>query len=294
MKRLITVIAALLIFPACFAQGGEVDAAAKAAGSENAATDGAAVAEGAASEVAAADSSPAVGAPHHMLWDRANTAYLNGKYEEAAAAYDSIISLGYSSAKLYYNMGNASFREGKIGKAILYYNKAHRLQPMDRDTEYNLAVANSYVKDQIEVVPQFFLVSWMGALCRSFSSNGWAVMSIVFFALTLAGTLFYLRSGALRLRKIGFYVALCSSVFFLAALTFSISQRNELLNSDDAIVMSTAAPVKSSPDNASKDIFILHEGTKVRVVSSLNQWREIQIADGNKGWILETAIETIR
>ncbi|MCD8071604.1 MAG: competence protein, partial [Alistipes sp.] len=63
--------------------------------------------------------------------------------------------------------------------------------------------------------------------------------------------------------------------------------------SGEAIVLSSAVPVKSSPDNASKDIFIVHEGTKVFTGEKLNQWVEITLADGNKGWIIESAIEVI-
>lgn len=255
MKRLLTIIAIFALAPACFAQTG-----------------------GDANE----------------LWDRANAAYVKGDYAIATAAYDSIYAAGYSSHKLYYNLGNAYFKEGKIGKSILFYNRALLLYPSDADTRYNLAVANTFVKDNIDAVPDFFLTRWVRALRTSMSSNSWAAASLLMMAVLSASVLLYLLSDRLVLRKTGFYTGICALALFVVAMSFSIVERHEILHSQDAVIMSTAAPVKSSPDGASKDIFILHEGTKVRIISTLGKWREIEIADGNKGWITETAIETVR
>ena len=227
------------------------------------------------------------------LWNNANTAYINGDYEGAIAGYDSVLLEGYSGYKLYYNLGNAYFKSGQIGKSILNYNRALRLAPSDEDVKHNLSVANSYVKDKIERVPEFFLKTWFKSLRVSMSTNSWAVASLVLLALVFAAVLFYLLSGKMVLRKAGFYTAIVSFVLFIFAVVFSVQERSELLHSTEAVVMSSAAPVKSSPDNSSKDIFILHEGTKVRVLSTLNQWCEIAIPDGNKGWIMESSIEKI-
>ena len=80
---------------------------------------------------------------------------------------------------------------------------------------------------------------------------------------------------------------------FALAVVYAAVGRSQRIHPAEAIVMSTAAPVKSSPDPQSKDIFVLHEGTKVAVGDSLGDWREIRIADGNKGWVQVSAIEMI-
>lgn len=230
----------------------------------------------------------------NMLWERANIAYMKGNYATAAADYDSIYAAGYSSHKLYYNMGNAYFKDGKIGKSILFYNRALLLDPSDPDTRYNLTVVNTFVKDNItDGVPDFFLTRWVRALRTSLSSNSWAALSLILITFLAVAMLLYLLADRLTLRKTGFYTAICVLILFIMTISFSIIERHEILHSCDAIIMSSAVPVKSSPDNASKDIFILHEGAKVRIVSTLGAWHEIE-TDGNKGWIPKTAIETIR
>lgn len=227
------------------------------------------------------------------LWYSANAAYTSGEYKEAVLYYDSIQVLGYTNHKVYYNLGNAYFKDGNIGKAILNYERALNLKPTDGDVKYNLRVANGYIKDKIDTVPEFFLFSWIKAWRMSQSSNAWAYISIVFFILALAAALLYLLSGRIMLRKTGFYTAIVSLCMFVLTLAFSATERRQMLYSDEAVVMQGAAAVKSSPDNNSKELFIIHEGTKVKIVREIGEWKEIMISDGNKGWVSTDAIETI-
>ncbi len=237
---------------------------------------------------------PAQTAGLDKLWEDANKAYTDADYDKAIGGYTAILDAGYASHKLYYNLGNAYFKSNRIGRSILFYNRALLLKPGDRDTRYNLEIANGQIRDKIDAVPEFFLTRWVRGVRSTMGSNGWAVLSLVLLAAVLGSVLVYLLAGKLVLRKAGFYIGICSFVLMVSAFVFSISERHEILHSSQAIVMSSAAPVKSSPDGASKDIFILHEGTKVSVVSSLGEWREIEIASGDKGWIASAAIETIR
>ena len=105
--------------------------------------------------------------------------------------------------------------------------------------------------------------------------------------------LLYLLAGRLAWRKAGFYGTLAMLLVFVASTSFAVTERRELLDSTEAVVMSSSVSVKSSPDKASTDLFVLHEGTKVRTVSELGDWREIVIADGKKGWVEARTIETI-
>lgn len=232
-------------------------------------------------------------ADFNALWDRANTAYVNADYEGAIQAYDSIIAGGMVSSKLYYNLGNAYFKSGHTGKALLYYHKAQRIAPSDKDIAYNIAVANGYVKDRIEPMPEFFGTRWVRALRTSASSNTWAVVSIVVLALMLISLLLYLLPFGIRLRKTGFAFAVVFFAVLCVTVSFASVERSRYLNPSEAIVMSSAASVKSSPDASSKDIFVIHEGTVVSVIDHLGNWTEVSIADGNKGWILNSSIALI-
>lgn len=131
------------------------------------------------------------------VWERANTLYINGDYVGAAAFYEAIVDKGYISGRLFYNLGNAYFKAGELGRAVLNYNRAQKLMPYDKDVTYNLAVANGYVKDKIDTVPEFFLSRWIKAWRSSLDSNTWAARSLVLLAVALAGVLVFLwRSAA--------------------------------------------------------------------------------------------------
>ncbi len=207
--------------------------------------------------------------------------------------YDSIEQSGMVSAKLYYNMGNAYFKVGKIGKSILYYSKAQKLAPGDKDIEHNLAIANTYTRNRIEPLPEFFVKRWMNSFASVMGGNAWAALSIGLFALTLAGVLLYLLPLRRGVRKAGFWGAVAGLAMFLFAFSFASRDHSKSEESIQAIVTSASASVKSSPDNAGKDLFLLYEGAKVEVHDALNGWLEIELADGNRGWIKATAIEMI-
>ncbi len=227
------------------------------------------------------------------LWEASNAAYMEGRYAESARGYESIRSQGLESAKLYLNLGNAYYKQGMIGKAILNYNRSLVLSPGEEDATYNLSIANAYVQDKIDAVPVFFIKRWVGELRDSLSGNTWAVLSLVLFALALAGAVLYLLTAGLTWRKVGFYGSLGCLVLFLYSLGNAARAKHQARHPHTAIVMSSAAPVKSSPDAGSKDIFVLHEGTRVSVRDSLGDFREIVIASGDKGWISAQAIETV-
>ncbi len=227
------------------------------------------------------------------LFDAGNTAYVNADYHTAMEYYDSIIDMGLQSAKLYYNMGNACFKAGKIGPAILYYNKAQRLAPMNADIEHNLAVAGSFTRDNIVGVPRFFASRWVVALRSMLGSNAWALVSLALLALFFAGALLYLLPVSLRLRKTGLGVGISSAVLYIVAATFASVGRSEALHPREGVIMISACAVKSAPDASGKDLFVLHEGTKVKITDALNDWREITVQDGNSGWINVSSIALI-
>ena len=169
------------------------------------------------------------------------------------------------------NMGTGhgrNFRDGKIGQAILYYNKALNLAPGDPDIRYNLDVANSYTKDHIQSVPEFFAHKWVRSVRQTLSGNAWGILSVIFLAVMLFSTMVYLLVRIPLFRKIGFFTAIAA-----------------LFPPTEAVVMNASVSVKASPDKTGTDLFVLHEGTKVSVGNRMDQWVEITISDGKKGWI---------
>lgn len=227
------------------------------------------------------------------LWDKANTAYINNDFGAAAATYGLLLERGMSSAKLYYNLGNACFKEGNTGKAILFYRRALRLAPGNADIRHNLSVAEAETKDDIEAIPEFFLASWLRGVRHTMGCTAWTLLSLGFLLLAVGAFLLYLLAARLTLRKAGFYATIAAGVLFAFATVFAAGERRELRDRTQAVVMAAAVSVKSSPDKSAKDLFVLHEGTTVRVVDRLEEWCEVAIADGKKGWIEAKRIEII-
>ena len=228
------------------------------------------------------------------LWTAGVQAYTDGKFSDASAAWTSIEESGQNSAKLYYNLGNAWFKQGNYPKAILNYERALRLDPSYSDARYNLEFTSNFVQDKIEPVPEFILKSVARKVCYVMGSNAWAVIFLVLLAAALVMGLLFLLGSSVGKRRAGFYCGIVLLLLSAGALSFSIWQKSDSVKTDTAIVMSPVSSVKSSPSSgSSKDLFVIHEGTKVTILDEVGSWKNIALADGRQGWIPASDIEII-
>ena len=228
------------------------------------------------------------------LWNDANAAYAEGRWDAAASGYEMISDMGLESAALYCNTGNAYAKSGNVPMAILYYERALKADPSYEDAAYNLELMNTRIQDRIDPVPEFFLKKWLSAISYIMNSDAWAIVSLVLLGLTLAMFLLFLLAPSVAGRRTGFFIGLVLLVFMSFALGFSISQKKTYMNADKAIVMRPVVSVKSSPSTeSSKDLFILHEGTKVTVLDQVGTWNNISLADGRQGWLPASDMERI-
>lgn len=222
-----------------------------------------------------------------LLMEQANKYYDGSEYAAAAETYETIISNGFESADLYFNLGNAYFKLNNLPMAIFNYEKARKINPYDDDVLHNLQIANSRIIDKIEPVPQFFLFQWWDVLVKSRSMEQWARISIIAFILFLVMTLLFFLARIVWLKKTGFW----TGVAFLAVFIMSFILANQhywaIHTLTEAIIFTPTVTVKSSPRENSTDIFVIHEGIKVQITNQLGEWYEIKIPDGTKGWILE-------
>ena len=227
------------------------------------------------------------------LWNSANEAYSNAEYPTALEYYNAILERGLHSAALYYNLANTYFKTEQLGNAILYYNRAQRIAPADEDIRHNLEYAEQMTKDSIEKIPEFILTTWVRTMRGTLSSTAWCVISLSLLALALGMALLYMLAQRLTLRKTGFYIMATSTLMFIITSLFAWSEREMIVNSRDAIVMNSAISIKSSPDRAATELFVLHEGTKVSIGHEIAGWAEVRISDGRKGWVENSRIEKI-
>ena len=223
----------------------------------------------------------------------ADSAYVNGNYQEAIKVYESLLKQG-ESAELYYNLGNAYYRTENITRAVLNYERALLLSPGDGDIRFNLQIARSKTIDKIVPESEMFFVTWYRSLVNIMSVDGWGRMALVSLALVIVLFLVYLFSARVWVQKVGFFGGGILLVVFVFSNFFAWQQRQQLLNREGAIVVAPSVTVKITPAQNGTDLFILHEGTKVVITDgSMKSWREIRLADGKKGWIESKKIELI-
>jgi tetratricopeptide (TPR) repeat protein len=227
------------------------------------------------------------------IFSRANQEYANEMYANAIEDYHLILQTGYESDELYFNLGNAYFKANDIPSAILYYEKAKKLRPNDDDINFNLSVANTQIVDKIEPVPELFLKQWWRSMYNIFSTDTWTIISVVGFILFFILLAFYLLSKYIVIRKAAFYAGMI--VLFLTLITFILAfqKYNIQKYQTEAIVFTPTITVKSSPNQNSVDLFVIHEGAKVKILERVGNWCEIKIANGSVGWLPADAIKDI-
>lgn len=229
----------------------------------------------------------------NVLVDKANKAYADGLYAEAAELYRKVAASGNEAPELYYNLGNACFKMNDFPGAILWYERAKRLDPGNEDISFNLNVANDKIADKIEPVPEMFYRRWYFGLVNRLSADGWAWISVICFLAAFAAATLYLVAIRMFFRKAGFWSGTIFLLLFLFTLLFALSAGNQAQNVQEAVIFTPSVTVKSSPDDKSVDLFVLHEGTKVRIMDQIGEWYEIRIANGSVGWLQSTAMERI-
>lgn len=223
----------------------------------------------------------------------ADSAYADGDYSHAAAVYEQLLEQGVSP-ELYYNLGNAYYRQGDIPHAILSYERALLLAPSDADIRFNLQMARQKTVDKIEPESEMFFVTWLRSLVNMASTDGWARVAIIALALAVLLALAYLFAGRLWLRKLGFFGGVLMLICFILANVFAMQQRRQLTQRTGAVIMQGAVTVKSTPAQNGTELFVLHAGTRVEITDdSMTDWCEVRLPDGKQGWLESSQIEVI-
>lgn len=227
------------------------------------------------------------------LLKKAAVLYSQKLYSASAKIYEHVISKYGSSDKLYYNLGNAYYKSKNLAPAILNYERSLRLNPGDNDARFNLEMCQARIVDKIEPGGVIIFSRWFNSIGNSFNSNTWGTVSIVLFLIFVASLFGYFFARIIWLKKCSFFIGFLTLCLSALSLVYSGQQRNSIVYPDEAIIFAPTINVKSSPDQSGTDLFILHEGSKVSVLSTLGLWSEIKLEDGSVGWLETKNIQII-
>ena len=219
--------------------------------------------------------------------------YREGEFDKAIEIYEGLLNEGYQGTALYYNLANSYYRIGKLGYAILNYERALKLSPSDEDVNHNLSFANLSTIDRIQPLPKFFIFDIWETVLGMFSVNGLSYVAYVFYILLLLFIAYYFFAKTIFQQKVILFSGL--GIMIILALTFSllVVKINRETTERSGVIIVQSVTVKTSPDIKSTDTFVIHEGLKVKLEDKLDDWVKIRLADGKIGWLLAENVEKI-
>lgn len=229
----------------------------------------------------------------NKLMETGNEFYQNKQYNEAIESYETILKQGYLSTDLYYNIGNAYFKIGEIGKAILYYERALKVSPNNEDAAYNLKIVNARTVDKIQEISPLFFVKWWNVLLTSFTSTGWQIIIFIFYILLLTCIGLYFLIKNIQVQKFAFIFGTLNIAALIISMILFFSSLARESTSDYGILLKSVTTTKIAPDAQSSDAFVIHEGIKFLIEDKVNNWVKIRLRDGKVGWLLENSFDLI-
>lgn len=233
-------------------------------------------------------------AQNDKLFEQANTLYNEGDYLQAIEAYQKIEKSGVHSAALYYNLGNAYYKQNQVANSIYYFEKALLLSPDDQDIRNNLNFARNMTIDAIETIPPSGFAKLVENELGNLSYNTWGKFAIGFIVLFVTAFLLYYFSVQQNRKRAFFAISITALICSLASLGLAYHQFAKAESQKPAIVFSPEVNVKTEPNNRSEASFVLHEGTKVQVLDTMGAWKKIRLADGKIGWLPADDIKEIK
>lgn len=222
-----------------------------------------------------------------------NQFYQKQQYDKAIQSYSKVLNEGYESAELYYNIGNAYYRQGNLGFAILNYERALKLSPGDEDIRHNLALANSKTIDRINTLPEFFLFQWWESFLAVLTFSGWIYLSYIFYILLLAIIIFYFFTRRPDYQRLAFFSGIAVLLLLAVSISISVIKFNREFNIKNGVIVEQSATAKLSPDPDSKDAFVIHEGLKVKIEDKVENYYRIRLQDGKQGWLPQNDLRII-
>jgi tetratricopeptide (TPR) repeat protein len=241
---------------------------------------------------AVATFAPASASTPVELFQAGNSAYEQGRFQEAAEAYEKILGYGVADPRVLYNLANADFKLGKLGEAILNYERALRLDPSDQDTRDNLELARGMIRDRVEETEIPYPVKVVKDVLDTIPVNVVCAVFLCFYAAAavLVGSLPF-TSGDARRRLLGYGAATVGLCALLAG--GALVEANQVRTAPHAIVMTDRVDVLSGPSADNTVLFTVHEGTRLEVRNQRDGWYQVSLPNSMSGWVPSAAVERV-
>jgi len=228
------------------------------------------------------------------IFERGNQLYQQGDFAGAVEAYEAVRSAGFESADLHYNLGNAYFKAGELGRSILEWERALALAPGDPDATANLELARSVTADAVEPLPRFWLFTalswWVGLLPRglliALVAGAWLV--------ACGGVVLRVWARGPDARRLATWLAAVAAAVVLVFGTNLAARELRIGQPERGVILAASVPVRSAPaEEDDLTLFEIHEGTRVRIDQRTGEWAEVVLDDGKVGWVPADVFEVI-
>ena len=216
-------------------------------------------------------------------------AYKKGQYDLSIQEFESILSKNWVSPQLYYNLGNAFYRVGNTAGAVWAFESCMKLSPTHLDAKYNLMLANLKVIDRINLPEPPIYLKWYLSIKEQFTPSAWINISLFIFLIFSIMIVASQMTSLLIVQKLRGSIIV---IFFIALfLTIHSIWTDNSLNL--GIIYATKVEARSEPNSFSTRLFEVHEGLRVSINQTADEWIEIQLLDGKTGWIENNQIRLI-
>jgi tetratricopeptide (TPR) repeat protein len=223
-------------------------------------------------------------------FEKGNTAFSAGDYAQAISAYQGILGAGYHSAELYYNLGNAYFRAGQLGRAVLYYTRARQLDPRDEDIQANLAFARRFAVDKIEVTEETILLDYVNRFFDFISLNEITWLAALIYFLTVAAILAHYIYQWIYLPKP--VIVLLVALFVVTTVLAGVKLDRDALTRT-GVVLDQQTEVKNGPGGDFTNQFTAHAGLMFTIEREESGYYLVDFENRLKGWIIKSAAAEI-
>lgn len=235
-----------------------------------------------------------INAQNDTVFNEGNTLYNQGKYAEAIKKYEALLDKNEHAVALYFNLANAHYKLNNISPSVYYFEKAKLLSTDDKDIENNLVFAQNMTVDAIDTLPEVGFSRIFKDIVNTFSSDSWAKLAISGILAFVLFFLLYHFTSATSQKRVAFVISVLGFLIAVFSLVIAFQKNNLEIKNNPAIVFAQESRVKADPNNTSEEVFRLHEGTKVQVLESYENWCKIEIADKTTGWIPSEDVKLLK